>query len=94
MGISHDPTAPVPAWWHHMRHAQICSHLESSDATRIGLVVSYDDIHVMTMNVIMICPWNVDIYSIYTCGYIYTFIYTYILIYNRVFPLPALQCSA
>ena len=25
-----------------MRHTQICSHLESSDATRIGLVVSYD----------------------------------------------------
>ena len=44
-----------------MRHKQICSHLESSDATRIGLVVSFDDIHVMTMNVIMICLWNVDI---------------------------------
>ena len=78
-----------------MMHAQICSYLESSDATRIGLVVSFDDIHVITMNVIMMsleCGYiyytHVDIY------YIYTFIYTYILIYNRVFPLPALQCSA
>ena len=71
-----------------MMHAQICSYLKSSDATRIGLVVSFDDIHVMTMNVIIICLWNVDIYSIYKL------IYTYILIFNRVFPLPALQCSA
>ena len=62
-----------------MMHAQICSYLESSDATRICLVVSFDDIHVMTMNVIMICLWNADIY-IYTCGYkhINIYIYTYI----------------
>ena len=46
-----------------MIHAQMCSYLESSDATRIDLVVSFDDIHVMTMNVIMICLWIVDIYT-------------------------------
>ena len=61
-----------------MMHAQICSYLESSDATRIGLVVSFDDIHVMTTNVIMICLWNVDIYTQYTCEYIYTHLYIHI----------------
>ena len=77
-----------------MMHAQICSYLESSDATRIGLVVSFDGMHVMTMNVIMICLWNVDIYTHVDIYTLYTLIYTYILIFNRVFPLPALQCSA
>ena len=54
-----------------MIHAQICSYLESSDATRIGLVVSFDDIHVMTMNVIM----SLECGYIYTCGY--TQVYTH-----------------
>ena len=59
-----------------MMHTQICSYLESSDATRIGLVVSFDDIHVMTMNGIMICLWNVDLYTHADVYYIYTFLYS------------------
>ena len=40
MGISHDPTRPSLVASSEV--VQIFSHLESSDATRIGLVVSYD----------------------------------------------------
>ena len=69
MGISHDPTRPSLVASSEV--AQIFSHLESSDATRIGLVVSFDDIHIMTMNVIMIC----------LCGYIYISIYMWIYIH-------------
>ena len=60
-----------------MMHAQICSYLDSSDATRIGLVVSFDDIHVMTMN--DECDHDVFGMWIYIHMWIYI-IYTLIII--------------
>ena len=62
-----------------MRHAQICSHLESSDATRIGLVVSYDyecD-HDMSLDCGYIYT-HVDIYT-----HLYIHIYLYIIVFFR-----------